>query len=67
MNWFLNTNRKQFPSAPESSIFFLGNGTNMIWLEREHDLVVVVRWLQDVDGFIRKVMEALKAEAASSR
>jgi CubicO group peptidase (beta-lactamase class C family) len=60
MNWYLNTNRKQFPSAPESSIFFLGNGTNMIWLEREHDLVVVVRWLSEVDGFIRKVTEAVK-------
>ena len=47
MNWFLNTaDRKQFASAPVGDVFFLGAGTNMIWLSRKHDLVVVVRWLQ---------------------
>ena len=47
--------------------FFLGNGTNMIWLEREPDIVVVARWLSDVDGFIRKVMDDANSRGASDR
>jgi CubicO group peptidase (beta-lactamase class C family) len=62
MNWYLNTNRKQFPSASESSIFFLGNGTNMIWIDRDHDMVVVVRWLSAVDGFIQRVLAAVNRD-----
>jgi CubicO group peptidase (beta-lactamase class C family) len=46
MNWFLNTNRKQLPSAPESAVVFLGNGTNAIYIDWENDLVVVVRWIR---------------------
>jgi CubicO group peptidase (beta-lactamase class C family) len=63
MNWYLNTARKQFPSAPESSIFFLGNGTNMIWIDRDHDMVVVVRWQSQVDGVIKRVLAALDLRA----
>ena len=33
------------PSAPESSFFAFGSGGNVIWIDREHDLVVVTRWL----------------------
>jgi CubicO group peptidase (beta-lactamase class C family) len=62
MNWYLNTNRKQFPSASESAIFFLGNGTNMIWIDRDHDMVVVVRWLSAVDGFIQRVLAAVNRD-----
>jgi len=29
MNWFLNTGKKRWPSAPESTFCHLGNGTNM--------------------------------------
>lgn len=45
-------------SALASSIFFVGNGTNLIWLDPDHDTVVVVRWLRNVDGFIAKVLGA---------
>ena len=58
MNWYLNSAEKQYRSAPASSIFFVGNGTNLIWLDRDHDTVVVVRWLRNVDGFIAKVLGA---------
>jgi hypothetical protein len=60
MNWYVNTNKKQFPSAPETSLFFLGAGTNMIWLDKSHDLLVVGRWLGKADGFIGKVVAALR-------
>lgn len=67
MNWFLNTGRKALPSAPESSVRFLGNGTNMIYIDWEHDLVVVVRWIRGsaIDGFIRKVLGALQGKAGT--
>jgi hypothetical protein len=58
MNWYLNSAEKQYRSAPASSIFFVGNGTNLIWLDPDHDTVVVVRWLRNVDGFIAKVLGA---------
>ena len=61
MNWFLNTDEaKRFSNAPAGDVFFLGAGTNMIWLHPSHDMVVVVRWLntQHVNSFIGKVLAA---------
>src|SRR6266850_4532955 len=59
LTW-LNTGRRQFPSAPESSFAARGAGSNVIWIDPEHDLVVVVRWIDKphVDGFIARVLEA---------
>jgi hypothetical protein len=34
------------PAAPESSFFAFGSGGNMIWVEPEHDLVIVTRWIR---------------------
>jgi len=45
MNWFLNTDKKLLPSAPASSFYHLGNGTNMIYVDKENDLVIVARWI----------------------
>jgi CubicO group peptidase (beta-lactamase class C family) len=60
MNWFLNTGRKPLPSAPESSVRFLGNGTNVIYIDWDNDVVIVVRWIQGnaLDAFIGKVLAA---------
>ena len=61
MNWFLNTERKPFPSAPASSVTFQGNGSNIIYIDWENDLVVVVRWIQQraFDEFIGQVLGAI--------
>lgn len=61
MNWYLNTDaKKQFASAPVGDVFFLGAGTNMVWLCPSKDMVVVVRWLdaRQVDAFVGKVLAA---------
>ncbi len=52
--WWLNTGRRYYPSAPESSFFALGAGTNLIWIDPELDLVGVVRWIDQntIDGFL---------------
>jgi CubicO group peptidase (beta-lactamase class C family) len=47
MNWFLNTGRKLAPAAREDSVMFLGNGDNIVFIDYEHDLVAVVRWIDD--------------------
>jgi CubicO group peptidase (beta-lactamase class C family) len=46
MNWFLNTGKKSLPAAPESSVTFRGNGSNIIYVDWENDLVVVTRWIR---------------------
>src|SRR5712664_3592842 len=56
MNWFLNTDRKRWPSAPATAYAHVGNGTNMVYVDQEHDLVAVVRWIdpEAVDGFLNQ-------------
>ncbi len=62
--WWLNTGRAQFPSAPESSYFALGAAsTSVIWVDPEHDIVAVTRWVdggEHVDRFMSLVLEALE-------
>lgn len=59
--WWLNHGRELYGAASPSSVFALGVGTNMIWIDPDHDLVVVARWLQKerVNGFIKRMMNAL--------
>ena len=61
MNWFLNTGRKRLPSAPEKSFFHLGAGTNAIYVDPEHDLVLVARWIEDkaLDGVAQRVLASI--------
>jgi hypothetical protein len=62
MNYFLNTDKKALPSAPLSSYYHLGNGTNMVYIDPEHDLVVVARWIDNksLDGLVKRVLEAFE-------
>ena len=61
MNWFLNTDRKYVPSAPASVFVHVGNGTNVVIVDPEHDIVAVVRWIENgaVDGFVQRLLAAL--------
>ncbi|MGZ0745790.1 serine hydrolase domain-containing protein [Haloparvum sp. AD34] len=43
--WWLNTDGQLWPSAPESAYAALGHGQNTVFVDPEHDLVVVLRWL----------------------
>ena len=60
MNWFLNTGQKPFPAAPETSVTFQGNGSNIIYIDWENDLVIVVRWIQQrrLNDFLGQVLDA---------
>jgi hypothetical protein len=60
--WWLNTGRVQFPSAPESCFAARGAGSNVIWIDPDHDVVVVARWIDkaSVDGFLARVLAAIE-------
>lgn len=62
MNFFLNTDRKRYPSAPASIWAHLGNGTNIVYCDPDNDLVIVARWIQDrsINEFLGKVIESLE-------
>jgi hypothetical protein len=62
MNFFLNTNQKLWPSAPASAFAHIGNGTNIVYVDPEHDLVAVARWIDNkaIDGFLQKLISAVE-------
>ncbi len=61
MNWFLNTDKKLLPHAPATAFMHVGNGNNIIYVDPEHDLVAVIRWISDnkaIDGTIQRLLDA---------
>lgn len=60
MNWFLNTDKKLLPSAPATAFYHLGNGTNMVYVDPENDLVIVARWIvgSSMNELVGKVIAA---------
>jgi len=62
MNYFLNTDKKFLPNAPASAFAHVGNGTNIIYVDPENNLVVVARWIENgkIDEFIRKLNASLR-------
>lgn len=60
--WWLNTGRRQFSAAPESCYAARGAGSNVIFIDPEHDLVAVVRWIDkaSIDGFVRLLLESVE-------
>ena len=60
--WWLNTQRKQWPSGPATSFAALGNGSNIIWIDPDHDIVLVWRWYENnaMDGMIQRIEAAVK-------
>lgn len=62
MNFFLNTDRQLFPSAPASHYYHAGAGANRVWVAPDLDMVVVVRWVapEHFDGFVKRVLAAVQ-------
>jgi CubicO group peptidase (beta-lactamase class C family) len=44
--WWLNTRGTKWPGTPTTAFAALGNGSNTIWIDPEHDIVVVWHWYQ---------------------
>jgi CubicO group peptidase (beta-lactamase class C family) len=63
-NWYLNTDRKLMPSAPATSVTFVGNGSNIIYIDWDNDIVAVVRWIKSsaaMNEFVGKMLASVKA------
>ncbi len=64
--WWLNTERKQWPDAPAGSFAALGYGSNTVWIDPEHDLVIVWRWHKtNGNDFFKQVLAAIKTSDAN--
>lgn len=61
--WWLNTGPTANPALPSSAVSAMGAGSNIIWIDPDHDLVVVIRWIDKaaVDGFLSRVIGAMPA------
>jgi CubicO group peptidase (beta-lactamase class C family) len=59
--WWLNTKRQEWPSAPASSFAAVGNGSNIIWIDPQDDIVIVWHWHEGkaMDGMIQRMLSAI--------
>jgi CubicO group peptidase (beta-lactamase class C family) len=58
--WWLNTGRTAIPAAPARAFSAQGQGGNYIYVDPEHDLVIVLRWTRDFPGVVERVLAALR-------
>ena len=61
--------RKPLPSAPATAIRFVGNGSNIIYIDWENDVVVVVRWIRGdkaLDEVVGKTIASTKAMSTAA-
>jgi CubicO group peptidase (beta-lactamase class C family) len=61
--WWLNTDRRLYAHAPATSVFALGGGSNIIWIDKPRELVVVIRWLDKpcTDELLGRFIDAMNA------
>jgi CubicO group peptidase (beta-lactamase class C family) len=61
LTW-LNRDGRLFADASRASWFMFGAGGHMVWLDPDHDAVIVARWLDGAHsaGFVRRVARALE-------
>jgi CubicO group peptidase (beta-lactamase class C family) len=68
MNFYLNTDRRQYANAPEYTWTHTGAGSNLIYVDPENELVIVSRWIQGgaFTQVVHTVLDAMGARAASN-
>jgi CubicO group peptidase (beta-lactamase class C family) len=61
--WWLNRAGAASPHAPETAVYAMGAGNNIIWVDFESDVVAVLRWIDKAafGGFLELLMKAIKA------
>lgn len=57
--WWLNTDRKAIPAAPESAYFAAGFGGNYVYIDEENDLLVVLRWIPEFAEAMEQILSAM--------
>ena len=58
--WWLNTNQEQIKGVSPSIYYAAGYGGNYIIIDKEHDMVIVTRWLDDakLSDFMKLIVQA---------
>lgn len=67
-NWYLNTGRKPLPNAPETAVRFVGNGSNIIYIDWDNDVVAVMRWVRGgnaLNDIVGKMLASLKTTSTA--
>lgn len=60
--WWLNTEGRAYTDAPKTSFSARGAGSNTIWIDPEHDLVVVWRWHRGSENdFYKRIIASIKS------
>jgi CubicO group peptidase (beta-lactamase class C family) len=64
MNFYLNTDKKLYASAPATAFAHIGAGSNIIYVDPENDLIIVARWIEGnaMNGLIDKVLRAQRGK-----
>lgn len=52
--------REQLPDAAEDSYYAAGFGGKYMWIDERHDLIVVLRWVPDLNGVVKRVLAAVE-------
>ena len=62
--WWLNTEGRAWPDAPRTAYRASGHGSNTVWVDPEHDLVVVWRWHQGraSNEFYKRIIASIGLE-----
>jgi CubicO group peptidase (beta-lactamase class C family) len=60
--WWLNRGAVRYRGASDTCVYAMGAGNNIIWIDREHDLVAVLRWIDKAafGDFIGRLMAAVR-------
>lgn len=60
--WWLNRGPAANPKLPASAFSAQGAGNNLIWIDPQHELVAVLRWIDKaaVDGFYERLAAAVE-------
>ena len=58
--WWLNTGQERIPAAPESAYWAAGFGGNYIYVDPEHDLLIVMRWVPALQEVVTAVLAAIE-------
>ena len=60
MNYFLNADKKYIPAAATTAFVHVGNGTNIVYVDPENEIVMVLRWIENnaVKDVVKMVLEA---------
>ena len=66
----MNTDRKPLPNAPATAVRFVGNGSNIIYIDQDNDIVAVFRWIRgdrQLNEVVGKLIDSLKPASTAAQ